>query len=113
MEKAFLTAAALRNANGGRLELTVTIKLWTSLVPGDVPFLVQGLCHGPALVENSPNFKLSFFSSPTFYFLSLIMPILPNMETFYLKKKNPNQKTPLCLVILFNLSLDCFHRQGF
>lgn len=33
MEKAFLTSAALRNANGG----TMTIKLWTSLIPGDLP----------------------------------------------------------------------------
>lgn len=63
MGKAFLSAAALRVANGGRFELTTTVKLHTSLITGDLPFLTWGLCHSPALVENSPNFRLRVFFS--------------------------------------------------
>lgn len=111
MEKAFLTAAALRNANGG----TMTIKLWTSLISGDLPFLMQGLCHGPALVENSPNFKLSFFFFSYFLFSLSYNAYFIQYGNILLGKSNKqknNQKTPLRLVILFNFSLDCFHRQG-
>lgn len=95
MGKVFLTTAALRDTNGGKFGLTMTIMLCTSLITGDLPFLTKSLCHRPALVEKSPNFKLSFFLLLIFYFLSLIMAILLNIETCHLKE---NHKTSLHLV---------------
>lgn len=71
MGKEFLTAAAPRDANGGRFGLTRTVKLCTSLITGDLPSVTWGLYHSPALVKNSSNFKLFFFSSLGFYFLPL------------------------------------------
>lgn len=68
MGKEFLTAAAPRDANGGRFGLTRTVKLCTSLITGDLPSVTWGLYHSPALVKNSSNFKLFFFFFSWFLF---------------------------------------------
>lgn len=85
----FLTAAALRDANGGQVgapqgyEAMSQPDNWSSAVSH------VGQCHRPALVENSPCFSRYILTSLACYFPSLKMAVLLNMETFCLKK-NPH-----------------------